>query len=49
MKKLLATTALVSVMAAPVLAETKIAGSLETTFLIKKLQLLALKEAQVLL
>ena len=32
MKKLLATTALVSVMAAPVLAETKIAGSLETTF-----------------
>ena len=32
MKKLLATTALVSLMAAPVLAETKIAGSLETTF-----------------
>jgi hypothetical protein len=32
MKKLLATTALVSVIAAPVLAETKIAGSLETTF-----------------
>jgi len=32
MKKLLATTALVSLIAAPVLAETKIAGSLETTF-----------------
>lgn len=32
MKKLLATTALVSLIAAPVLAETKIKGSLETTF-----------------
>jgi hypothetical protein len=32
MKKLLATSALVSMIAAPALAETKIAGSIETTF-----------------
>ena len=32
MKKLLATSALVSLIAAPALAETKIAGSIETTF-----------------